>query len=349
MPKIINNIKKFFYINKLINILIAFIILLFAINYITLNSKFSLKANTKEEDRDILTYLTQMSNNPVITRNQSLLEKCNQLLKEYKTIEEDIKNFFNNQQAFKNLKNQLFDSEESKKNEIVNELISIIGLVKQEDSNTQQNFEDIKNEITKYFNEKLKKLEDSITFFQNINEEDNPTTIESLTENLKDFQTLYNDLDNDYTKINNLLIDMVDKINTLKSKDQLTTKMDSVRVKLSSINQILKQELTSQNILNEEINLQKLTLQTIINESLDEKLLTFQELKEEINKVLDNDTDNNSDTNNSSNNEDNFKFSSNNNSSFASKLFYLLCVLITVIFVLIIYQFNKKTPNTNNL
>ncbi|MDO8060260.1 hypothetical protein, partial [Candidatus Phytoplasma citri] len=106
----------------------------------------------------------------------------------------------------------------------------------------------------------------------------------------------------------------------------------------------LEQEIISKQILDEGINDQKLTLSVLINPSLDQKLNNFQTLKNKIDTIL-NDTNNSSKNNN---NEDNFEFSSNNNISFASKLFYLLCILITVTFLLIIYQFNKKNKHKNN-
>ncbi|MDO8059375.1 hypothetical protein OC683_02020, partial ['Crotalaria aegyptiaca' phytoplasma] len=89
------------------------------------------------------------------------------------------------------------------------------------------------------------------------------------------------------------------------------------------------------------INDEDLTLSVLINQTLDEKLNNFKTLKNKIDTILTNDT------NNPDKNEDNFEFSSNN-SSFASKLFYLLCFLITVTFLLIIYQFNKKNEHKNN-
>ncbi|MDO8054215.1 hypothetical protein OC707_02000, partial ['Opuntia sp.' phytoplasma] len=78
--------------------------------------------------------------------------------------------------------------------------------------------------------------------------------------------------------------------------------------------------------------------------NLDEKLNNFKKLKDKIDTILNTDTNTNIPKNN--NDEDNFEFSSNN-SSFAGKLFYLLCILITVTFLLIIYQFNKKNEHKN--
>ncbi|MDO8057563.1 hypothetical protein, partial [Candidatus Phytoplasma gossypii] len=104
------------------------------------------------------------------------------------------------------------------------------------------------------------------------------------------------------------------------------------------------QEIINKKILDEGINDQKITLSVLINPNLEEKSNNFQTLKNKIDTIL-NDTNDSPKNNNS---EDNFEFSSNNNSSFASKLFYLLCILITVTFLLIIYQFNKKNEHKKN-
>ncbi|MDO8059038.1 hypothetical protein OC683_00170, partial ['Crotalaria aegyptiaca' phytoplasma] len=123
MLKVINNIKKIFNINKILMVLMFIITSLFTINYITLNSNFSLKANIQtEESDDILQYLTKMSNNPIIKQNQDLLNQCTNLLNEYNQIKKDIKNFFTNPELFQNLNNQFFNSTETKKNEIESQI-----------------------------------------------------------------------------------------------------------------------------------------------------------------------------------------------------------------------------------
>ncbi|MEK0308906.1 hypothetical protein [Candidatus Phytoplasma citri] len=347
MLKVINNIKKNFNINKILFVLMFVITSLFTINYITLNSNFSFQANIQtEENDDILQYLTKMSNNPIIQQkqNKELLDQCTNLLNEYNQIKKDIKNFFINTDVFNNLNNNLFNFAESKKNEIEGQLNTITDLIKNKEDQ-KQIFENLKEKINEYLDNALEKLKNIVTFFQNIDNQDT-TTIESLKDNLIKFKEIYDYLKDEnkenYNIIKNQLTDLYSK--QQDNETELKKSIDNTRIAISNINNTLEQEIISKQILDEGINDQKLTLSVLINPSLDQKLNNFQTLKNKIDTIL-NDTNNSSKNNN---NEDNFEFSSNNNISFASKLFYLLCILITVTFLLIIYQFNKKNKHKNN-
>nr|QOX89491.1 hypothetical protein H7685_01230 ['Parthenium hysterophorus' phyllody phytoplasma] len=103
----------------------------------------------------------------------------------------------------------------------------------------------------------------------------------------------------------------------------------------------MEEQLIKEKIIDQDTNYKQLSLDTIIKQTFNDEFIKLTNLKDEINQVIN--TDNNSNTNTNNSDNDNFKLSSDNNSSLATKLFYLLCVIITITFLLIIYQFNKTS------
>ncbi|MDO8030041.1 hypothetical protein OC709_00710 ['Planchonia careya' phytoplasma] len=342
MHTTINNIKKFFNIKNLLNIFI--ILILFTFNYITLNSKFLLKANTTEETSiadNILQFLKEIKSKPEIEKNSSLLSQCNDLINEYDQIKKDVYTFFYDNQKIKKLKLTLFNDQKDDKISAVKNKINIIdnmakNLPEEDKNSLKTTLEELDGSITEYLSI-IKDIDEIISYLQNTTSEE--ITIDSLTDRLTKFQEICNNLQDKTEKliqlVNDILALAIDKhLNNITEEiNQLKTTIEAISLPVNE--QLIKDE----NIINQPTTYKGLSLDLIIKETFEKELTKLKNLKDEINQVINTDNSNN----------DNFKLSSDNNSSLATKLFYLLCVIITITFLLIIYQFNKKPQHKNHL
>ncbi|MDV3139205.1 MAG: hypothetical protein Q8742_00455 [Candidatus Phytoplasma australasiaticum] len=345
----INNIKKFFNIKNSLNIFI--ILILFTFNYITLNSKFLLKANTTEETStadDILAFLQEIKSKPEIAKNSSLSSQCDALINEYDQIKKAIYTFFNENANIKQLKSTLFDKKDEKISSVRNQINSIDNIVKNlpnpDNDALKTKSKELDDSITEYLNT-INDLIESALYLQNTQPEE--VTIDLLTNNLTKFQEICNNFQDKTEKLIQLNSDILSLATSEHLNDDIKNELDELKIAIENIYIPVEAQLIKEKIIDQSTNYKQLSLDTIIKQTFNDEFIKLTNLKDEINQVIN--TDNNSNTNTNNSDNDNFKLSSDNNSSLATKLFYLLCVIITITFLLIIYQFNKKPQHKNHL
>ncbi|MDO8053516.1 MAG: hypothetical protein Q8800_00825 [Candidatus Phytoplasma australasiaticum] len=345
----INNIKKFFNIKNSLNIFI--ILILFTFNYITLNSKFLLKANTTEKTStadDILAFLKDIKSKPEIAKNSSLSSQCDALINEYDQIKKAIYTFFNENTNIQQLKLTLFDKKDEKISSVRNQINSINDMVEklpnQDNDELKTNSKELSDSITEYLNIIENDLIENALYLQNTKPEE--VTIDLLTNKLTKFQEIYNNVE-DKTENIRKLISSILGLTMREHLADIKNGIDQLKTAIDNIYEPVEEQLIKEKIIDKATNYKQLSLDTIIKQTFNDEFIKLTNLKDEINQVIN--TDNNSNTNTNNSDNDNFKLSSDNNSSLATKLFYLLCVIITITFLLIIYQFNKKPQHKNHL
>ncbi|MDV3157126.1 MAG: hypothetical protein Q8889_00030 [Candidatus Phytoplasma australasiaticum] len=357
MHKEINNIKKFFNIKNSLNIFL--ILILFTFNYVTLNSKFLLKANDEQkttiaEDNaeDILKYLKEIKNNPEIEKNSSLLSKCNDLINEYDQIKQGICMFFNTNQQFQQLKVKLFDQKDNKISDVknkINQIHNTIDNISEDEDKTslKTTLKPLDDSIEEYL-KIIENLIETISYLQNTVPEE--ITMNLLTDNLTKFKDIYDNFQNKKTNLEQLIQDAKNQA-FHKNLNNLKIEIEELETAIETLSKPVQEQLITTKIIDATTSIRGLSLNSILAETLGEDLTKLIDLKTEIDQVLNTDNNSNTNTNNTNNttNNNNFKISSDNNSSLATKLFYLLCVIITITFLIIIYQFNKKPQHKNHL
>ncbi|MDV3141007.1 MAG: hypothetical protein Q8738_00405, partial [Candidatus Phytoplasma australasiaticum] len=171
-------------------------------------------------------------------------------------------------------------------------------------------------------------------------------TIDLLTNKLTKFQEIYNNVE-DKTENIRKLISSILGLTMREHLADIKNGIDQLKTAIENIYEPVEEQLIKEKIIDQDTNYKQLSLDTIIKQTFNDEFIKLTNLNDEINQVIN--TDNNSNTNTNNSDNDNFKLSSDNNSSLATKLFYLLCVIITITFLLIIYQFNKKPQHKNHL
>ncbi|XVJ45033.1 hypothetical protein ACGRWE_00375 [Candidatus Phytoplasma australasiaticum] len=281
-----------------------------------------------------MAFLQEIKSKPEIAKNSSLSSQCDALINEYDQIKKAIYTFFNENANIKQLKSTLFDKKDEKISSVRNRINSIDDIVKnlpnQDNDALKTKSKELDDSITEYLNT-INDLIESSLYLQNTQPEE--VTIDLLTNNLTKFQEICNNFQDKTEKLRQLNSDILSLATSEHLNADIKNELDELKIAIENIYIPVEAQFIKEKIIDQSTNYKQ--------------FLNLTNLKDEINQVIN--TDNNSNTNTNNSDNDNFKLSSDNNSSLATKLFYLLCVIITITFLLIIYQFNKKPQHKNHL
>ncbi|MDV3171212.1 MAG: hypothetical protein Q8806_00560, partial [Candidatus Phytoplasma australasiaticum] len=240
------------------------------------------------------------------------------------------------------------EKKDQKISSLINQINSINEMVEklpnQDNDELKTNSTELSDSITEYLNTIENDLIENALYLQNTKPEE--VTIDLLTNKLTKFQEIYNNVE-DKTENIRKLISSILGLTMREHLADIKNGIDQLKTAIENIYEPVEEQLIKEKIIDQDTNYKQLSLDTIIKQTFNDEFIKLTNLKDEINQVIN--TDNNSNTNTNNSDNDNFKLSSDNNSSLATKLFYLLCVIITITFLLIIYQFNKKPQHKNHL